>query len=164
MAIENSYFILYWTVLRGQHFRLNTFDCTTIPLAKQTQYFSPLFNSPYSFPHTRSRPNTKPLTFCTTGRLSCFGFKSLIEMYAKSKTSGAFVHIIQHGRKNYVGNELGLKYALQCLQQLHFGISTVWRDCLVEQSACSSAEGSGMHVEVHERFPLVLTNFKQNWN
>jgi hypothetical protein len=36
--------------------------------------------------------------------------------------------------------------------------------CLVEQLACSTAEGSRMRVDVRGNFPLVLIGFKQNWN
>jgi len=43
-----------------------------------------------------------------------------------------------------------------------FVLTTVRMLWLVEQLACSTAEGSGMHEGVHRRFPLAVLQVKQN--
>ena len=56
-----------------------------------------------------------------------------------------------HGK--YFGLKIG--FAL-------FVLTTVRVGCLVEQLACSTAGGSGIHEGVHRKFPLAVLQNKQN--
>jgi hypothetical protein len=42
-----------------------------------------------------------------------------------------------------------------------FAVTTVGRIRLGEQSECSTAEGSRMHVDVHGKLPFVVLDFKK---
>jgi hypothetical protein len=68
------FFSLDWTMPRGLNFRMHVFGSTTSPVAKQTQFFIPLFKSRYSFIHTRNRPNSEPLICSTIEKYSVFEF------------------------------------------------------------------------------------------
>ena len=45
------FFILHWTISRCLNSTKHTFDCTTSPVAKQTQLSIPLFNIQHLFPY-----------------------------------------------------------------------------------------------------------------
>jgi hypothetical protein len=45
-----------------------------------------------------------------------------------------------------------------------FVVTTFRRVSLVEQLACSTAEGCSIRVSVHGKFQLLVSEFKQTWN